>query len=310
MTALGDAATEYLGLRRALGFRLDSPGRRLAEFVAFADTAGAERVTVTMAMDWAGQASTPASVARRLEALRGFARWFQCLDPTSETVPAGVTARRRHRQVPYLFTAGDVTALMGAAHALRPVERGATIETVIGLLAATGMRVGEALRLNVADVDLEAGRLTIWHTKFNKDRRLPLSASTIDALADYHRLRAQLTRPGDTTSFFVAAGGGRLTYGQLRPVFVRLLEAAGVPSTPWPRRPHIHHLRHSFAVATVVDWYRAGLDTTALLPRLSTYLGHIDPTTTYWYLTATPELLGFAADRLDSARLRAIAGRS
>jgi integrase/recombinase XerD len=134
-----------------------------------------------------------------------------------------------------------------------------------------------------------------------KSRLLPLSASTLDALADYQRLRRRLAPSATTSSFFVSARGRRLGYDSFRDAFVELLGAAGIPSAPWPRRPRVHELRHSFTVATVVDWYRQGLDVAAMLPRLSTYLGHLDPAATFWYLSATPELLAMAVNRLDMA---------
>jgi integrase/recombinase XerD len=299
MSDLGDAAIEYLALRRALGFKLEGAGRLLPDFVAFADQRASTRITVALAMDWAATASSPGGVGRRLQALRGFARWFRCLDPASEVPPGGLVSTKGHRLQPYLYSSSEITALMAAARDLRPALRAATTETVIGLLASTGMRIGEVLRLDDSDVDYHEATLTVWHTKFNKNRLLVLSASTLDALGDYQQLRHQLVPSPSTSAFFVAPRGGRLGYYQFRDTFVELLALAGIPSAPWPRRPRIHDLRHSFTVATVLDWYRQGVDVSAMLPRLSTYLGHLDPTATYWYLSAAPELLALAADRLD-----------
>jgi integrase/recombinase XerD len=299
MTALAEAVSEYITLRRALGFKLAVSARLLPDFVAFAHERGETTITVALAMDWAATATSPSSVARRLETLRGFARWFSCLDPATEVPPGGLVSSRGHRQRPYLFSEDDVAALMAAARNLRPALWAATTETVIGLLAVTGMRIGEVVRLQRVDVDFDEGALTIWHTKFNKSRLLPLDATTLDALAAYQRLRYRLAPGATTSSFFVSATGAPFRYGTFRDTFIGLLTTAGIPSTPWPRRPHIHELRHSFTVATVSDWYRQGLDVAALLPRLSTYLGHCDPASTFWYLSATPELLGLAADRLD-----------
>jgi integrase/recombinase XerD len=299
MTALGDAAVEYLALRRALGFKLEVPGRLLPDFVAFADGRNATTITVALAMDWAATASSPSMVGRRLQALRGFARWFRCLDPTSQVPPGGLVSTKGHRQQPYLFSSSEVAALMGAARQLRPALGAATTETVIGLLAATGMRIGEVLRLDDSDVDYRDGTLTVWQTKFGKSRLLVLSASTLDALRDYQQLRRRLAPAATSAALLVSPAGGRLGYNQFHAAFVNLLATTGIPTRSQPRRPRIHDLRHSFTVATVLDWYRQGLDVAVMLPRLSTYLGHVDPASTYWYLSATPELLALAADRLE-----------
>jgi integrase/recombinase XerD len=300
VSALADAAAEYIALRQALGFKLAVSARLLPDFVAFADRRGASTVTVALALDWAQTASSPSSIHRRIQTVRGFARWFRCLDPASEVPPAALRPTGRHRQRPYLFSDADISALMTAAADLRPQLRATTTETVIGLLTATGMRIGEVLRLKIADVDFDESTLTVWHSKFDKSRLLPLSASTLDALADYQRLRRRLAPGAMTDSFFVSAAGRPLSYGQFRAAFAGLLAQAAIPSTPPPRQPHIHDLRHRFAVVTVSDWYRQGLDVATLLPQLSTYLGHLDPMSTYWYLTATPELLSLAAQRLDT----------
>ena len=277
MSPLAEASAEYLALRRAVGFKLERPGRLLGHFVAFAEAQGSPRVTVRLALEWANGAASAGAAARRLQALRGFARWFQCLDPASEVPPTGLLAGTAHRVAPYLFSPEEVVALMRAARDLRPALRAATTETAIGLLACTGMRIGEVLRLDRGDVDFEAGTLTIWRTKFNKSRQLPLSASTLDALAAYDRLRESLAEHDRTPSFFVSFRGGRLGHGAIHGAFVALLDATGIPARPCPRRPRMHDLRHGFTVATLVGWYREGRDVEVLLPRLSTYLGHVNP---------------------------------
>jgi len=291
------AVAEYLMLRRAIGFKLEEPGRALTEFAAFADDRGATRVMIPMILEWANGASSANQCARRLAAVRGFARWFQAHDPTSEVPPAGLIVDRHTRPVPYLYTDADITALMDAARSLQPALRAATYETLIGLLAVTGIRVGEALRLTPVDVSFDDATLTVWHTKFNKNRLVPLSPTTVDALAAYNRTRRDHHRR--TVTFFVAAQGGRLHHTNVHKIFHRLLAAGGVPSHPSSRPPRVHDLRHSFAVATVTGWYRDGRDVQALLPRLSTYLGHVDPASTYWYLSAAPELMALAAERLE-----------
>jgi integrase/recombinase XerD len=179
--------------------------------------------------------------------------------------------------------------------------RSATYQTLIGLLAATGLRVGEALRLQRDQVDWSEGVLTVHATKFGKSREVPLSPGTMQALAGYARTRdQQLPRPG-TTAFFVSTAGTPVAYSHFGAAFRRIITASGVGAGS-PVRPRVHDMRHSFAVHTLAGWYRAGEDAGALLPRLSTYLGHRGPVYTYWYLSAAPELLALAAARLQAAQ--------
>jgi integrase len=202
--------------------------------------------------------------------------------------------RRTARPVPYLYSHADITALMGAARTLEPALWAATLETIIGLLWATGMRVGEALRLDTVDVDFDRGVLTVWLSKFGKSRLVPLSSSTIAALARYRDRRPS---PLTTPAMFVTPAGERVVYARFNRMFTQLLDKAAI--TTAGRRPRAHDLRHSFAVRTLLGWYRDGADVQALLPRLSTYLGHVEPRSTYWYLSAAPELMALAAERLD-----------
>lgn len=187
---------------------------------------------------------------------------------------------------------------MAGARRLSPSLRAATTEVVIGLLATTGMRVGEVLALNVRDVDWDTGVVTVWLAKFNKSRHVPLTPSTLAALAHYSETRRRLAPLSDTTAVFVTPGGRRLGYQVFKVAFDRLLETAGIVSASGAR-PRIHDFRHGFAVRTLLGWYREDADVLALLPRLSTYLGHVDPASTYWYLSAAPELLALAAERVE-----------
>jgi integrase/recombinase XerD len=161
------------------------------------------------------------------------------------------------------------------------------------------MRVGEAIALDRDDLDPATGVLTVRHGKFGKSRELPLHPSTVSALADYARLRDRLCPTPRTPAWFVSTAGTRLIYNNVHYELHRLIHAAGLRPRSPRCRPRPHDLRHSFAVATLLDWYRDGTDVDAALPRLSTYLGHVEPASTYWYLTATPELLALVAARLD-----------
>lgn len=216
--------------------------------------------------------------------------------------PADLYPNRAPRARPYLYTQEEIVALMAAAGSLRFELRQATYRTLIGLLSVTGMRVGEAIRLDYGDVDLRHGVLTVRQTKFAKTRELPLDASTTGELRAYLRLRDRLCPEPVTGALLVSPAGTRLLYTNVSHTFLDLVARAGLPRPAAGRRPRLHDLRHSFAVHTLLDWYRAGVDVQARLPLLSTYLGHTHPKDTYWYLQAAPELLEFAADRLERSR--------
>jgi integrase len=299
MSHFNDMAEEYLAVRRAVGFTLVQAGRDVPNFAAFLDDQGAKTITTALALSWAG---TEGPAARRLANVRIFARYVQAFDPATEVPPAGLLPERSHRLTPYLFSEAEMADLMEGAGTLQPELWGATCQSIFGLLWSTGMRVGEVLRLERSDVSFAEERLTVWRTKFGKSRHVPISPSALAALAAYDELR-QGCRPNQTTTrFFVAKRGGPVPYLALREEFLLLLERTGVPHRVAVQRPRMHDLRHSFTVRTLLGWYRAGEDVGALLPRLSTYLGHIEPASTYWYLSAAPELMALAAERLEQGQ--------
>jgi integrase/recombinase XerD len=299
MTALRQAAEDYLAVRRSLGFKLVSQGRLLLTFVSYAEQAGASVVTVDLALDWAQMPAgrDPAWHAVRLGVVRGFARHLQCLDPRTEVPPADLLPRRSCRATPYLYTDDEIASLMAAARQLRSLLAAATFETLIGLLATTGMRVGEAVRLDRANIDWTQGVITVVASKFDRSRQVPLHPSTVEALAGYAQRRDTLCPNPKAASFFVSTVGSALIPAGVRRTWGRLVKAAGLQAHSERCRPRIHDLRHRFAVSTLLGWYQADLDVQTQLPLLSTFLGHVDPTTTYWYLEATPELLALAAAR-------------
>jgi integrase len=239
-------------------------------------------------------------VSRRLSAARGFSRHLAVLDPASEIIPADLLVARVTRPTPYLYSPAEITALMSAARDLANPLKAATFETLLGLLACTGMRSGEAMRLDRGDFEPGAGLLNIWGSKFGKSRQLILHRSTVAALRRYLRRRDQLCPSPPTPALFVSSTGRRLCHAVLQPTFRDLLRRSGV-GTASPRRPRVHDLRHSFCVASVLRWYRQGHDVTSHMPALSTYLGHVDIGSTYWYLSSAPELMRLAADRLEAA---------
>lgn len=303
MRSLGQLAEEYLQLRQALGHKMEHAARLLPQFVGYLEDAGAEYVMIEAALAWAQSSKgnpAPASRAQRLAVAGGFARYLVGIDPRTEVPPASLLPYPRRRRLPFIYSPHDIAALMAEARKIQPPLRSATYETLIGLLSATGMRVGEAIRLDRTDVNLAEDVLVVRMSKFGKSREVPLHPSTTEALALYARKRDEVQfRPKDA-SFFISSRGKRLDHSTVHKTFRQLVDSAGFGAGA-PVIPHIHDLRHSFAVRTLVDWYRDGKDVQACLPRLSTYLGHLDPHSTYWYLSAVPELLALAARRLEAA---------
>lgn len=296
-------AVDYLRLRKALGHELADAARLLPRFVAHLDAVGASRITTEVALAWVRRPDAdPASSVwmRRMIVVRGFARHMSGIDPTTEVPPLGLVTYRQRWRPPFIYSEADVDALMDAVPRLIPTPlRAATFQTMIGLLAATGMRVGETIALDRDDVDWSNGVVVVRASKFNKTRDVLLHSTGVDALGAYARIRDRHLSHPSSPAFFVCAKGTPVIYGVFGTVFRRLLSASGVGADS-SVHPRIHDLRHSFAVHTLVRWYRDGQDAAALLPRLSTYLGHRDPRSTYWYLSAAPELLALAADRLDN----------
>lgn len=300
MTSLRTAAETYLAIRRSLGFKLTQTGRLLLDFVDYLDDLGVDTVTVELAVAWATKPHNvdPSWWGQRLSVVRGFARHLQATEPATEVPAKGLLPYRSHRATPYLFSSADVARMMAAADELRPPLRAATLKTLLGLLAVTGMRIGETFGLDRDDVDLPGGLITIRHAKFDKSRQLPLDPTTVEALVAYASSRDEHCPEPTTSAFFVSTTGRRLRHNLIYPAFHRLAGEAGLHTRP-SCRPRPHDLRHSFAVNTLIAWYRDGDDVDARLPLLSTWLGHDDPANTYWYLSAAPELLALGSRRLE-----------
>lgn len=301
-SALRDALTDYLALRRALGYRLDRPEKLLDQFLDHLEATHQEVVTLQNALDWAQLPANGASNwwGYRLSTVRGFATYLHALDPVHEVPAAELLPQRPQRATPYLYSDTEVAALMAAASSLSTPLRRATVATLIGLLAVTGIRVGEAIALDRTDIDLTTGRLLVRHGKFDKARELWLHPTTLNALKRYQRLQDRAAPPTDTTAFFVSAAGTRLLYCNVHHTFHRLVARAGITPRSTSCRPRIHDLRHSFAVRAMIDAYATGQDGQARLTLLSTWLGHVHPASTYWYLSASPELMAVAGERLEA----------
>jgi integrase len=301
MTDLRSALVDYLALRNRLGHELADAARLLPRFVTWMDHTSQSTVTTAVALEWAQLPEAgPDSViwAHRLTAVRGFARYLSGIDPATEAPPSGLLPERQRWQAPFIYTPADLSALLAAAGRIRTPLKAATYQTLFGLLVATGIRVGEAIRLDTTDIDWDQGVLLIRESKFGKSRHVPVQPSTLDALRGYADRRGEYRPLPGNDSFFVSLTGSRLIYVSVGQLFRQLRDQAGI-GVGAARHPRIHDLRHTFAVTTLLNWYRDGGDVAARLPWLSTYLGHHDPRSTYWYLSAVPELLAAAADRLE-----------
>lgn len=301
MTALEKKLADYLALRRALGYKLARPSIHLRQFVAWMDELGEQWVTIDRALQWATlpAEADPGYWADRLSAVRSFARHLHALDLANEVPPPDLLRYPSRRLTPYLYSDEEIAALMAAAGRLGNPRLALTYRTVIGLLTATGMRVGEAIALNVADIHWEHRLLLIREGKFGKARLVPLHASAFAVLGYYVRERRASYPFTGTPALFLNSYGRRVCHCNLSGAFHQLAKDAGIMPRSRLCRPRIHDLRHSFAIQTLLDWYRAGVDVQPRLPLLSTYMGHVNPATTYHYLQAAPELLALAGERLE-----------
>ena len=298
MSELSGHVQDYLRLRRALGFKLERAGHLLPQLVAYLEAAGAATVTSDLAIAWARLPghTQPNHWAQRLAIARGFARYLRALDPATEVPPPGVFPTRRHRPTPFLWSQRDICRLLQSTRALRPALRAATYEALFGLLATCGMRVGEAVGLDRDDVDLQAGVITIRHAKFDRPRLVPLHPTVTEALSRYAAERDRLCPRPRARAFFVSSAGTRLDRSGVGKTLRKITTSLGMRTETV--HPRAHDLRHSFAVDTLIRWQQSGLSVDEHIATLSTYLGHVSPADTYWYLSASPELMGLAAQRL------------
>lgn len=301
---LGQALADYLAVRRALGYKLARHEKLLGQFLAYLEANGITVVTVAAALEWSLLPTGGDGYWHgfRLSVVRGFARYLHALDPVHEVPATGLLPVRAHRAVPYLYSDAEITALMAAAGQLRSPMRQATFATLIGLLRVTGMRIGEALTLDDPDFDGAAGRLRIRNAKFGKTRDLWLHPSTMAALGAYQHHRDDLLGQPRCQALFVSTAGNRLQYIDVQRTFHRLTTACAITARSPRCRPRLHDLRHTFVVASMQQAYADGEDGQTRLSLLSTWLGHVSPSSTYWYLSASPELMALAAQRLHTHR--------
>jgi integrase/recombinase XerD len=286
MTALRQAVADYLRLRRSLGFGLVRDEKLLHQFVDWLGDRGVDTVTVADALVWARLPGGSASwLGFRMQVVRGFAGYLHTLNPAVQVPPRDLLPGASHRAVPYLYSDSDtdIAALFAQAARLRTPLRVATIQTLIGLLSVTGMRIGEVVALDDADFDTTEGMLTVRHAKSGRQRLIPLHASTIAAVSDYRVLRRDVFPHPGCEALLLSSTGTRLTTIGAGATFTKLARRAGLQPRAGACRPRPHDLRHTFAVNTLLGWYRDGGNVAVRLPLLSTYLGHSEPANTYWY---------------------------
>lgn len=301
MSALQDQLVGYLAVRRALGYRLAREDKLLGQFLDYLEARGLERITVEAALAWATlPGRTDSYHAHRLAAVRGFARHLRSMELPVEVPPSDLLPNKPRRAVPYIYTDAEIAALFEAAGTLHPPHRVATVRTMIGLLAVTGMRRGEALALDHDDFDPDTGVLIVRAGKFGKSRELPLHPTTVAAVTAYLQ-RHDRPQPVDPTehALLLSENGRRYSPNTANHTFHALAVKARLRPRSERCRPRQHDLRHTLAVRTLLDAYRSGEPTGPRIVALSTYLGHVDPSHSYWYLEAVPELMALAADRLE-----------
>lgn len=309
MSTIRESLVQYVAVRRALGATFYEPALALSHFVELLEREGAQFITIDLALRWA---MTPnalrATWGRRFSQVRGFARWMGAIDVRNEIPPTRLLSARRRRNPPHIYTDQEIDQLMTQAAQLysRTGMRALTYSTLIGLLVATGLRPSEALGLDRSDVDLVNGILAIRESKFGKSRFVPVDESARAALEHYAQGRDRLCSHRLSEAFLVGERGKRLNACSARSMFVRMSRATGLRAATEDGRdgrgPRLQDFRHSFATGRLVAWYRAGLDVERELPKLATYLGHVNVGLTYWYIEAVPELLQHAAKYLDKNR--------
>jgi len=306
-TSLHTRLDAYLALREALGFSMRACRKSLQNFVAYLENHNnGTPIRAQLAVDWACSTSATCGVsgqAARLGLTRGFLRHLKASLPETEIPDKNLLAAPRRPQ-PYIFSPTEISCLleesvrMGPRGSLRPH----TNQTFFGLLASTGLRSSEAVKLLVSDVQIDAHppRLLIRQTKFQKSRWVPLHHTVADQLRQYARLRSQMNYDVLSDNFFVPEQGRQIDLFCLRYAFRCLVNRLGFKPRQGQRHPTLHSFRHTFAVNRLRQWYKTGSDVRALLPNLSVYLGHINLASSFWYLSATPELLGTAAQLFEN----------
>lgn len=302
MITLRESLKEYLEMRRGLGYKLARAGSELTQFIQFMEDKCATHIDNDLSLEWAQLPTKvqPSMWAARLGFVRGFAKYRSAIDNLTEVPSIGLLPYRKRRARPYIYNDREIARLLQAALALPPTDglRRWTYYVLFGLLAVTGLRIGEALNIKLDDVDLDEGILTVRGTKFGKTRLIPLHQSTQKVLARYIKRRCLFLGDRPSLYLFISSTANRLAQSSVSETFYALSRQIGLRHPCANHGPRIHDFRHRFAVRTILTWYRSGKTIEARLPALSTYLGHVSIGCTYWYLSASPELMAMALKRL------------
>lgn len=302
--SMRERVEDYLSTRRRLGYQLKIEGEELLRFARFADEHGNNKIlTVELAVAWTNTSKSASNLyrARRLETIRGLAKYCALFEPETQIPPPGLLGPTHRRGTPHIYTVEELSDLLKAATNLKPRNglRPATLRYLIGLLSATGLRISETLHLTRADVDFERNILVVRETKFCKSRYVPLHPTTVEALDDYSRIRDRLVPvTSDSNAFFLLDNGRPLNYRQALYAFQSIRRQLGW-ETQRKRPPRLHDLRHTFACNRLLSWYEEGIDVNNAILMLSVYLGHSKVSDTYWYLTGIPPLMAIAAERFE-----------
>ena len=310
MSSLRTALKEYLALHRSLGFKYDRTAWELERFADFVERKGVSYITTELALEWATLPASahPSNWAKRLAFVRRFARHLSASDPRVTVPPRHLLPYPYCRRSPYLYRDQDIKRILEAARQLHSTRglRPLTFSTLYALYAATGLRTGEALKLDRQDVDLDRGVLTIRDSKFGRTRYVPLHLSAQRALERYAQERDRLCPKPATPAFFLSDAGTRISVQTAHKTFRKLTRHIGLRSrSKRARGPRITDLRHRLAIRTLLNWHARGVSVERRLPHLATYLGHVEIIDTYWYLTATPQLLRYALRRVERSKRRA-----
>jgi len=304
MRTFYQAVEDYLALRRGLGFKLREYGECLAQFVSFLKKHGAAHITNKLAVEYATQRQQekPVSWSRRLAIIRGFARYRFGADPKTEIPPVGLLRFRSRRARPYVYSPHEIRRLLQAALKIESPHKlqRHTYYCLFGLLAVSGMRLGEAINFQPQDMDWSEGVLTIRGAKFGKTRLVPLHSSTLAVLRNYADLRDKIFAGRVLPTFLVTSHGTKLEKTNLSRIFRELSRQIGIRAPGVRNGPRLHDFRHRFAIETLLRWYRRGESVPRRMPVLSTYLGHGNVSGTYWYLSSTPELLAVASKLIET----------